>query len=95
MSDDESIPADIEDALRALISNETRLDDTLPLYTFFPSAGDGSITVFEAHELADDAAARRRAERVLAAHPTAVEVAIWCDDRFVARHRPAQQSCRA
>lgn len=73
----------IATALKAL---EARAPDVLPLYTFFPSAADGSITVFEAFELADDEAARRRADRVLASHPTATEVTIWCDDRLVGRH---------
>ena len=53
------------------------------LYTFYPMRADGASTVFETYDLADDAAARVRARRVLRDHSSAAEVAIWQGERKV------------
>ena len=53
------------------------------LYTFYPMRADGASTVFETHELVDDAAALARARRVLRDHASAAEIAIWQGERKV------------
>ncbi|MBX3484376.1 hypothetical protein [Phenylobacterium sp.] len=55
----------------------------MPLFTFYPCRGDGSSTAFETFECPDDADAILRARRVLAEHPSSVEVVIWQGERRV------------
>lgn len=52
-------------------------------YLFYPRPEDGSALAFEAHECADDAEALVRAETVLRAHASALEIAVWEGDRHV------------
>jgi type IV pilus biogenesis protein CpaD/CtpE len=55
----------------------------MPIYTFYPRRADGGSSAFDAMELRDDDQARAFADRVLAAHASAVEVAIWAGEREV------------
>lgn len=53
------------------------------LFAFYPHQADGSATAFETYELADDAAAMRRAREVLDEHRSSAEVVIWQGERRV------------
>lgn len=53
------------------------------LFTFYPCRQDGASLAFETFELPDEAAALVRAERVLADHPSAVQVVVWAGERQV------------
>jgi hypothetical protein len=55
----------------------------MPLFTFYPCLADGSSTAFETIECADEALALLRARRVLAEHPSSVEVVVWHNERRV------------
>lgn len=55
----------------------------MPLFTFYPRRSDGSATVFETFECADDTAALSRAQSVLSEHQSSVEVVIWQGERRV------------
>lgn len=62
----------------------------MPLFTFYPCRSDGSSPAFESVECSDEAAALRRARRVLAEHASAIEVVIWQGERCIgAVHRAA------
>ena len=52
-------------------------------YLFYPRRDDGSALVCETHECADDAEALIRAETVLQANASAMEIAVWQGDRHV------------
>ena len=70
----------------------------MALYTFYPCRLDDVSLCFEAHELADDAAAARRADAVLRDHDSAAFVVVYCDERSVmtrARARPRATVGRA
>lgn len=54
-------------------------------YVFYPRRSDGSAAVYEAHECADDAEALLRAETVLLAQTSAIEIAVWEGDRHIGR----------
>lgn len=54
-------------------------------YLFYPHLRDGSISMFEAHELASDAEALLRAEAVLLAHVSPLEVVVWDGDRQIGK----------
>lgn len=56
----------------------------MALYTFYSCRGDGVATAFEAHDLRSDAAARARAEALLADHRGAVRVVAYQEAREVA-----------
>jgi hypothetical protein len=51
----------------------------MPMYIFYPGHADGFSNSFEAFELADDAAARAKAEAVLENHLSAHQVVVWRD----------------
>jgi hypothetical protein len=55
----------------------------MPLFTFYPCRADGSSTAFETFECQDDARALVLARRILAEHPSAVEVVVWQGERRV------------
>jgi hypothetical protein len=53
------------------------------LYLFYPRHEDGSLFTFEAHNCSDDDEAMARAEQVLRAHDSSVEVVVWLGDRRI------------
>ncbi|WP_340644399.1 hypothetical protein [Phenylobacterium sp.] len=57
----------------------------MPAYTFFPYLTGGSSLTFEAIELSDDDAAKKKGLQILAEHGSATEVEIWRDDRLIHR----------
>ena len=50
-------------------------------YLFYTHLKDGSTSTFEAHESSSDAEALLKAEAVLLAHGSAMEVVVWDGDR--------------
>lgn len=56
----------------------------MPGYTFYPCRSDGTSETFVTIDLTDDDEARLRALRVLEDHPSASQVAVWCEERKVA-----------
>lgn len=53
----------------------------MPLFSFYPTRGDGVSLTFETAELADAAAARLFANRLLDLHDTATAVVVFADGR--------------
>lgn len=56
----------------------------MPIYSFYPQARGSQGEKIDAI-LATPEDARARADEILAAHPDAAEVSIWCDDVYVGR----------
>jgi hypothetical protein len=64
----------------------------MPLYTFYPCRLDDTSLGFETYELIDDGEAMLRTLRVLAEHPSAEFVVVWCGDRkALVRYRVAPE----
>lgn len=55
----------------------------MPIYAFYPYRSDGAGLTFEAIELGSHLEAAGRADFLLARHPSAASIEVWCDDELV------------
>jgi hypothetical protein len=53
----------------------------MPLYTFYPTLGDGLCSTFQSLELDCDGAAADRALQILDEHPSAATVVVYCEQQ--------------